>query len=66
MQLDLSVHHSTAKPRKLLKNDGTVVTQVVKTFVALLRSWRKRMSHSRTARPLDHQVVLERERHSGD
>ena len=22
MQLDLVVHHSTAKPRKLLKNDG--------------------------------------------
>jgi hypothetical protein len=31
MQLDLSVHHSTAKPRKLLKNDGTVVTQVVES-----------------------------------
>lgn len=28
MQLDLTVHHSTARPRKLLKNDGTVVTQV--------------------------------------
>ena len=31
MQLDLSVHHSTAKPRKLLKNDGTIVTQVVES-----------------------------------
>jgi hypothetical protein len=31
MQLDLSVHHSTAKPRKLLKNDGTVVTQIVES-----------------------------------
>lgn len=31
MQLDLSVHHSTARPRKLLKNDGTVVTQIVES-----------------------------------
>ncbi len=29
MQLDTGVHHSTLKPQKLLKNDGTVVTQVV-------------------------------------
>ena len=29
MQLDLSVHHSSVKPQKLLKNDGTVVTQIV-------------------------------------
>ena len=31
MQLDLSVHHATAKPRKLLKNDGTIVSQVVES-----------------------------------
>jgi hypothetical protein len=31
MQLDLSVHHATAKPRKLLRNDGTVVTQIVES-----------------------------------
>ena len=31
MQLDLTVHHSTAQPRKLLKNDGTLVTQVVES-----------------------------------
>jgi hypothetical protein len=31
MQLDLSVHHATAKPRKLIKNDGTVVTQIVES-----------------------------------
>jgi hypothetical protein len=31
MQLDLGVHHATAKPRKLLKNDGTVVTQIVES-----------------------------------
>jgi pimeloyl-ACP methyl ester carboxylesterase len=29
MELDPSIHHSTAAPRKLLKNDGTIVTQVV-------------------------------------
>jgi pimeloyl-ACP methyl ester carboxylesterase len=29
MELDMSIHHSTAKPRKLLKNDGTIVTQIV-------------------------------------
>ena len=29
MELDPSVHHATLKPRKLLKNDGTVVTQIV-------------------------------------
>ena len=31
MQLDLTVHHATAKPRKLLKNDGTVATQIVES-----------------------------------
>lgn len=31
MQLDTSVHHSTLRPQKLLKNDGTVVTQVVES-----------------------------------
>src|SRR5436309_4299328 len=31
MQLDLNVHHATAKPRKLLKNDGTIVTQIVQS-----------------------------------
>ena len=31
MQMDPSVHHSTAKPRKLLKNDGTIVTQMVES-----------------------------------
>ena len=28
MQLDLSVHHGTAMPRKLLRNDGTIATQI--------------------------------------
>jgi len=31
MQLDPSIHHTTAKPEKLLKNDGTIVTQIVES-----------------------------------
>ena len=31
MQLDLSIHHSTVRPQKLLKNDGTIVTQIVES-----------------------------------
>jgi hypothetical protein len=31
MDLDLSVHHATLKPRKLLKNDGTISTQIVES-----------------------------------
>jgi hypothetical protein len=31
MQLDTGVHHSTLKPQKLLKNDGTFSTQVVES-----------------------------------
>jgi len=31
MELDLSVHHATLKPRKLLKNDGTISTQIVES-----------------------------------
>jgi pimeloyl-ACP methyl ester carboxylesterase len=31
MELDPSVHHATLKPRKLLKNDGSVVTQIVES-----------------------------------
>jgi hypothetical protein len=31
MEMDLSVHHSTVKPQKLLKNDGTIVTQIVES-----------------------------------
>ncbi len=29
MELDLSIHHSTVKPQKLLKNDGSIVTETV-------------------------------------
>ena len=31
MEMDLSIHHSTAKPQKLLKNDGTIVRQIVES-----------------------------------
>jgi hypothetical protein len=31
MELDTSIHHSTARPEKLLKNDGTISTQVVES-----------------------------------
>jgi hypothetical protein len=31
MEVDLSVHHSTVKPQKLLKNDGTIVTQIIES-----------------------------------
>jgi hypothetical protein len=29
--IDLSIHHSTAQPRKLVKNDGTVETRIVES-----------------------------------
>ena len=31
MELDPSIHHATVQPHKLLRNDGTVVTQVVES-----------------------------------
>ena len=31
MQLDPSIHHGTAKPQKLLKDDGTIVTQIIES-----------------------------------
>jgi hypothetical protein len=31
MELDLSIHHGTLKPQKLLKNDGSIVTEIVKS-----------------------------------
>jgi hypothetical protein len=30
-ELDLSIYHSTVNPQKLLKNDGTIVTQIVES-----------------------------------
>jgi len=31
MELDPSIHHATLEPRKLLKNDGTIVTEIVES-----------------------------------
>ncbi|MSO20534.1 MAG: hypothetical protein EXQ56_08730 [Acidobacteria bacterium] len=31
MEMDMRVHHATVKPQKLLKNDGTIVTQIVES-----------------------------------
>jgi hypothetical protein len=31
LELDPSIHHSTVKPQKLLKNDGSIVTQIVES-----------------------------------
>jgi pimeloyl-ACP methyl ester carboxylesterase len=31
MEIDPSVHHSTKQPRKLIKNDGSIVTQIVES-----------------------------------
>lgn len=31
MELDVSIHHSTVRPQKLLKNDGSIVTEIVKS-----------------------------------
>ena len=31
MEIDPSIHHSTLRPQKLLKNDGSVVTQIVES-----------------------------------
>jgi pimeloyl-ACP methyl ester carboxylesterase len=42
MELDPTVHHSTLKPQKLLKNDGTVVTQVVESVRRAARGYDRR------------------------
>jgi pimeloyl-ACP methyl ester carboxylesterase len=42
MELDPSIHHSTLKPQKLLKNDGTIVTQVVESVRRPARGYDKR------------------------
>ena len=42
MELDPSIHHSTAKPQKLLKNDGTIVTQIVESVRRPARGYDKR------------------------
>ena len=38
MELDPGIHHATVRPQRLLKNDGTVVTQVVESVRPVGRS----------------------------
>jgi pimeloyl-ACP methyl ester carboxylesterase len=42
MELDPSIHHGTLKPRKLLKNDGAVVTQIVDSVRQPARGYDRR------------------------
>jgi pimeloyl-ACP methyl ester carboxylesterase len=42
MELDPSIHHSTLKPQKLLKNDGTVATQIVESVRQPARGYDRR------------------------
>ena len=42
MELDPSVHHATLKPQKLLKNDGTIATQIVESVRQPARGYDKR------------------------
>jgi pimeloyl-ACP methyl ester carboxylesterase len=42
MELDPTIHHSTLKPQKLLKNDGTVVTQIVESVRQPARGYDRR------------------------
>jgi hypothetical protein len=42
MELDPSIHHGTLEPRKLLKNDGTVVTERVESVRRAARGYDRR------------------------
>jgi pimeloyl-ACP methyl ester carboxylesterase len=42
MELDPSIHHATLKPRKLLRNDGTIVTQIVGSVRLPARGYERR------------------------
>jgi hypothetical protein len=42
MELDPSIHHRTIQPRKLLKNDGTIVTQTIESVRRPARGYDKR------------------------
>lgn len=42
MELDPSIHHATLKPQKLLKNDGTVATQIVESVRQPARGYDRR------------------------
>ena len=42
MELDPSIHHATLAPQKLLKNDGTVATQIVESVRRPARGYDRR------------------------
>jgi len=42
MELDPSIHHSTVKPQRLLKNDGTIATQIVESVRRPARGYDRR------------------------
>ena len=42
MELDTSIHHSTLKPQKLLRNDGTIATQIVESVRQPARGYDRR------------------------
>jgi hypothetical protein len=42
MELDPSIHHSTAKPARLLKNDGRIVTQIVNSVRKPAKGYERR------------------------
>ena len=67
MELDPSIHHGTLKPQKLLKNDGTVVTQIVESVRMAGTRLRQaqRQLRGRCA-DSDAAVVPERERDPGE
>jgi hypothetical protein len=37
MEMDPSIHHATKQPRKLLRNDGTIVTQIIESVRPVAR-----------------------------
>ena len=42
MEIDPTIHHSTVQPRRMLKNDGTIVTQVVESVRRAARGYERR------------------------
>ncbi len=42
MELDPSIHHSTVRPQKLLRNDGTIVTEIVESVRQPARGYDRR------------------------
>ncbi|HYU79268.1 MAG TPA: hypothetical protein VEK56_09795 [Vicinamibacterales bacterium] len=42
MELDPTIHHNTVKPQKFLKNDGTIVTQIVESVRQPARGYDRR------------------------